>query len=250
MNYEIAIPSFQRQQCLVNKTLAYLKLTDINLRRITVFVADKNELLNYRACLPKDIKTIIGKPTLKAQRKFIRYYYPKGTQIFNLDDDIRGIFKAISPKKLELVKNLHALILEGFSLSQKFNCTLWGMNAVCNPYFMHNKPVSFNLKYIVGAAYGEVINPDTYYDTELEDKEDFERTILHFRKTGRVLRFNDVSFETNYYKEPGGMQVTRTKERVTTSAHYLLSKYPRYCSLNTGKKNQEFTEIKLNNHAH
>jgi hypothetical protein len=79
----------------------------------------------------------------------------------------------------------------------------------------------------------------------LEDKEDFERTIRHFMYSGRVVRFNDYAVLTRYYKEPGGMQVTRTKERVKESAYKLLKQYPQYVSLNVGKRNKEFTEIKL-----
>lgn len=251
MNYKIAIPSYARETTIVEKTLAYLLKTNVALSRVTIFVSSGEEKKLYQKKFGPNnhLDVVVGVPTLKGQRKFIRNYYPKGTCVFSIDDDIKGIYQAHSIKVLKLVTDLNGLIQDGFDVCQKFGATLWGMNAVCNPYFMYGKPLSSNLKYIVGAAYGEIVDPQMYFDTYLEDKEDFERTILHYKASGKVLRFNDVSFETNYYKEPGGMQMTRTKERVTESAHYLLSMYPKYCTLNTKKKNKEFTEIRLLRHG-
>ena len=40
------------------------------------------------------------------------------------------------------------------------------------------------------------------------------------------------------------MQVTRTSDRVTKSAHYLINKYPSLCELNTNKKSAK-TELKF-----
>ena len=47
----------------------------------------------------------------------------------------------------------------------------------------------------------------------IDDKEDYERSIKYYLKDGGVLRFNNVTCRTNCRKEPGGMQVERTKKR-------------------------------------
>ena len=60
-----------------------------------------------------------------------------------------------------------------------------------------------------------------------------------------MLRFNNITCETKCYKEPGGMQVERTKKRIHDSAVYLTEIYPKLCTLNTTKKSG-FTEIRLN----
>jgi hypothetical protein len=78
----------------------------------------------------------------------------------------------------------------------------------------------------------------------IDDKEDYERSIKYYLKDGGVLRFNNVTCRTNCYKEPGGMQVERTKKRIHDSAVYLTKKYPNLCTLNTGKKSG-FTEVRL-----
>lgn len=247
MKYEIAIPSYKRAQILLDKTLKYLcSKTNADIMSITVFVANEAERKEYRKLImtPK-IAIVVGRPTLRAQRNFMRKYYKVGTNVLFMDDDIEGIYQATNAKTLNLVRNINDLCSNAFDMCHQFGVSLWGISAVLNPFFMAGKGISTDLKYIIGACYGEVIRHDKFYDLELEDKEDFERTIKHFIKDGNVIRFNELAPKTNYYKEKGGMQETRTKERVKESALFLLRKYPKYCKLNTGKKNQEFVEIKL-----
>ena len=63
-------------------------------------------------------------------------------------------------------------------------------------------------------------------------------------KDNGLLRFNNVTCDTKCYKEPGGMQVERTKKRIHDSAVYLTKQYPELCTLNTTKKSG-FTEVRL-----
>ena len=78
----------------------------------------------------------------------------------------------------------------------------------------------------------------------IDDKEDYERSIKYYLKDGGVLRFTNVTCRTRCYKEPGGMQINRTKNRIHDSAVYLTQKYPLLCTLNT-KKKSGYTEIRL-----
>lgn len=241
--YKIAIPSYQRVDVFQTKTLAYLKKTNINLDNVYLFVANEKEKEAYAILGLKNI--IVGIETIRAQRNFIRHYFQQGEMIFSLDDDITGIYKAVSVKDLVLVTDLDGLIKKGFELSQKIQTKLWGVSAVKNGFFMYGKKPSHELRYIVGACFGQIIDHDTSLSQTIDDKGDYERSILYYIKFGSVLRFNNIAIETNYYKTTGGMQVTRTKERVKASGMYLLNRYPQYCQRNTSKKNKEFFEIKL-----
>ena len=78
----------------------------------------------------------------------------------------------------------------------------------------------------------------------VDDKEDFERSILYYRMYNGVTRLSFVTAKTNCYTEPGGMQVERTPERIESHARILLKKYPQYCEINTASKKKTF-EIKL-----
>jgi hypothetical protein len=241
--YKIVIPSYQRVDVLRDKTLKYLLNTNININDVYVFVANSKEKEVYSQLPIKNI--IVGVETIRNQRNYIRHYFKQGENIFSIDDDIAGIYRAVTEKKLELLTDLHSLIVKGFDLSDKLKTKLWGVSAVKNSFFMYGKKPTGNLKYIVGACFGQTIDHDKNLNQTIDDKGDYERSILYYKKFGSVLRFNDVAIDTNYYKMKGGMQVTRTKERVKASGLYLLNKYPEYCTINTSKKNKEYFEIKL-----
>lgn len=241
--YKIVIPSFKRVDIFKSKTLSYLQKTNVDFNNVYLFVANEQEKIAYSNLGIKNI--IIGIEGIRNQRNYIRNYFAEGECIFSLDDDISGIYKAVSVKNLELVKDLNSLILKGFELCSKIKTKLWGVSAVKNGFFMYGKQPSANLKYIVGACFGQIIDKDRFLDQTIDDKGDYERSILYYIKFGSVLRFNNIAIETNYYKTQGGMQVTRTKQRVKASGLYLLNKYPNHCVINTSKKNKEFFEIKL-----
>lgn len=243
----IAIPSYKRAETLVKKTLKYL-LQDckIDIQCITVFVANQNEFIEYQNKLPKELKIVIGKETLRGQRNYMDFYYNINDRVLFFDDDIEGLYKKVG-NKTKLFTDLKALYKIGFNECLKHKTALFGVCAVNNGFYMNNK-ISTNLKYIVGCFYGQIITHDKSLSVTLEDKEDFERTILYFNKYKKVIRLNMISPKTNYYDESGGMQITRTEQRVTASAYALIKRYPQYCSLNTTKKS-EHTEIKLNSKA-
>ena len=76
-----------------------------------------------------------------------------------------------------------------------------------------NDYTSTNLVYIIGFMTGVVNNKEAELRT-IDDKEDYERSIKYYLKDNGVLRFNNVTCRTQCYKEPGGMQVERTKQRI------------------------------------
>lgn len=247
MNYKIAIPSYKRAETLCSKTLNYLlEICKVDKTLITVFVANQYEYDEYFKVIPKGIAIIIGKETLRGQRNFMDFYFEKGTKVIFFDDDIEGIYKK-NKNKTHLFTDIITLCKIGFNECFKNSTALFGICAVNNGFYMNNK-ISTNLKYIVGCFYGQIITHDKSLSVSLEDKEDFERTILYFDKYKKVVRLNMFAPKTNYYDEGGGMQITRTEERVTVSALNLIKRYPMYCSLNAKKKSTH-TEIKLNSRA-
>jgi hypothetical protein len=49
---------------------------------------------------------------------------------------------------------------------------------------------------------------------------------------------------SSYYKEAGGMQEERTKQRVEESARWMVKTYPEFTTLNPSKKSG-YMEVKL-----
>lgn len=267
-DYLVAIASYNRPKTLKNKTMNLLQKNNIDPKKVHIFVANNKEKKEYENTLDKNSynKIIVGKKGIKNIRNFMPKYFKEGQKIFYIDDDIYKLFKAYNNDKGKVINkidknydrkynrlreenNLDEIIKQGFDEAKKRGYDNWGIYPIENPYFM--KPtsknpddyISENLTYVIGCFNGVINNRKAEIRT-VDDKEDYERSIKYYMKDGGILRLNNVCVRTYYYKEPGGMQVDRTKKRIHDSAVYLKNKYPELATLNT-KKKSGFTEINL-----
>lgn len=246
--YRIAIPSFRRCATLRQKTLRFLSSCGVDMSRVYVFVADSAEHAAYAPVQQQfGVRLVVGAHTLCGQRGFIQHFFAEGTPVVMCDDDLDALFiktGSNSTQQVATLDDFHHVVSEGFAAMRAAGNKIWGISAVNNGFFM-KFDISFNLKYLVGCFWGCEISHDPALQVTLEDKEDFERTLLYYCAFGSSPRLNWVAPKTNYYTEPGGMQVTRTERRVTESALSLIKRFPGLCHLNTQKKNTKHTEIKL-----
>jgi hypothetical protein len=235
MTYRIAIPSYKRQNRLRDSTLTLLQKHHIQSDLIDVFVADEEERAIYVETLVPGTygQLIVAVPGIRAVRNFIADYYDDGAHVFCIDDDIRDI---ISLNDFDL----KTFIETGFAECEKRGLNLFGIYPVANKFFMRDN-ITTDLRYIIACVMG-MINRKIH--VTLDDKEDYERTILYYLRDGGVLRFNSIAPITRYYREPGGMQITRTKERIHASAVELAERWPHLCQLNL-KKKSGFSEVRL-----
>ena len=245
--YEVAIPSYKRPETLRDKTLAVLKHYRIPSDKITVFVADKEQEKIYKDTLNPGSygKIVVGIRGMGAIRNYITEYYPIGTPIVNIDDDIKGFlqYDESKPRKEKPLVSLLGVMKAGFNECKKAEARLWGVYPVANGFFMKPK-VSTNLRYIIGSFWG-CINPGIKaVKITLDDKEDYQRSILYYKHDDAVVRLNMVAPISSYYKEAGGMQEERTKQRVEESARWLVKEYPEFSVLNPSKKSG-YMEVKL-----
>jgi hypothetical protein len=258
-DYVIAIPSYHRENTLKKKTMRVLQDYKIDPKKIIIFVADKDQEQIYRNALDKSSynKLVVGRPGIKNIRNFMPKYFPEGQHILYMDDDINHIYDTINHgdprdktdnKQIPLV-NLKKLIDNGFNLARKNEIHNWGVYPANNPFFMTakqkcgNSHIGTKLCYIIGFMTGVINNKNAEIRT-IDDKEDYERSIKYYLKDNGLIRFNNITCATRCYKEPGGMQVERTKQRIHDSAVYLTEQYRNLCSLNTSKKSG-YTEIRL-----
>lgn len=258
MNYKIAIPSYKRTETLKNKTLKLLDKYNISPKDIYIFVANSEEKNNYHKVInnKKNLyNLIIGVEGIKNIRNFMSKYFKENEKIFYIDDDISYIYEVKNSidddrknNKLVEIKSLKNVINEGFKLCEKLNITNWGIYPVENPYFMkvknkQNNHISTDLKYVMGGFTG-VINNHKCEIRTVDDKEDYERSIKYYLKDNGIIRLNNICCRTNCYKEKGGMQIERTKQRIHNSALKILKDFPKLCTLNE-KKKSGFTELRL-----
>ena len=98
--YIIVIPSYNRVDIIQVKTLALLRRHGISSTKINIFVANQEEYDLYNKTINKQLynKLIIGVIGLKNQRNFIMKYYPEGTHIVQMDDDLDNIVELVITK--------------------------------------------------------------------------------------------------------------------------------------------------------
>lgn len=235
--WRVAIPSYKRATRLRDTTLELLRKHAVPRERIDVFVADAEEHALYLATLDPATygNLIIAVPGMGAVRNFMTDYYDEGQPILYMDDDIIDLLT------LDPSFNFCYFVNRAFATCIHDRLRLWGIYPVANKFFMRPKTTD-GLNYIVGCFYG-VLNNRSIRVT-LDDKEDFQRTILYFLADGGVLRYGWVAPVTRYYKTPGGMQILRTTQRILESAQYLADTYPDLCRLNLKKKSGH-AEVRL-----
>ena len=247
MKYRIAIPSYKRAQTIKKKTLNYLiNVCKINTKLIDVFVANEKEYKDYKYLKEQGVNIITGVLLLHKQRNFITNYYNENDFIMQLDDDIDSL-KIKKGNKTEILKDLNSIINIGFNECLKNKTKLFGVGAVDNYFFMNNK-ISTNLKLCVGSCFGIIIDKDLSLSLNLEEKEDYERTIKHFIKFKKIVRLNMIATKTTYYSGAGGMVDNRTVEEQNKSALYLCAKYPELIKINK-KRKSKYLELILNSRA-
>lgn len=234
MNYVIAIPSFRRSKILNTKTLTTLYREGIDKEHIFIFV-EESEISDYQTALNENYynKIVTGGKGLIKQHEAIEAFFPEGTHIVRIDDDIDKINMTLSC--FNGIK-LHDFLQLAFHLCIENNAFLWGLYPVNNPFFIIDKPeVNFNLSYICGNFFGfikrnnEQLKLITTVKTNA-NKEDVERTLRYWKCDGIIVRFDRIITQTKYYGTDGGGlgRFNDRLEPMRIATDELLTEFPEY----------------------
>jgi hypothetical protein len=232
VSYKISIPSYKRSVLCNAQTLATLRDNNIAKECIDVFVVESEYDAYKHALNPENYnRLIVGKEGLVHQRNFINRYYPEGTNLVCLDDDIRQIDLQYTE-----YASLDEFFKKAFAQCIAEHVYLFSVNPVYNPFWREKKLAlkRTNLNFCIGAFSGMRVSHDA--DLELKlciegGKEDVERSILHYLKYGRTLVFNRVGFKTKYFGTDGGGLggMTSRISICNEQAMRLCEKYPELC---------------------
>jgi len=229
--WHVAIPTYQRPNTLVAKTMRTLLGGGVDPARITVFVANADEARGYALALaPGSYRQIVvGAHGIHSARNAITAHYPDGARVVEIDDDIRAVKRRVGPKELQPVGDLAHLFDAAFAACARHGARLWGLYPVCNPMFMRTG-YTLDLRAIIGTVCGRVVDK-TQPPLRCAVKVDIERTLLYWRADGRVLRYGDLAPVQNARTEPGGLQTPggRTLAASEAAADYLVRTYPDLC---------------------
>ena len=208
MDYEIAVPSYKRADVLKARTLQTLgRMVDLE-KRLTVFVADKEEEQIYRDTIGDKFKMVVGKKGLIHQRRIASNLYPKDTKILFVDDDLFDLKRLTPDGKLQPFNgSLDDVVEHGFTVCRNFGAKHWGIAAFENAFYMRPH-TSVGLRYICGIFHGCFAGDSVMCGDDrllISSNEDFETTMRSFIKYGSVVRLDWLCPKTKYFA-PGGIQ--------------------------------------------
>ncbi len=163
----------------------------------------------------------------------VRTMYPPGTRVIHMDDDVEAIEENVGGK-LYPAADLNAVFAEGFFSMAAANTELWGLYPVRNAFFMKAENTS-DLKFIWAGFYGFISNPDPDLKTSCKMKDDFERSILYFKKFGAVVRLNRFCCKTKFWTTSGGTAGQDLERLHLADAEYLANTYPQFATLRKKK---------------
>ncbi len=258
MEYVVAIPSHRRSVIFAKRTLKYLRTTNLDLDKITLFLSDEEDTEAYEMW---DLRTVIA-PGKNATDKFnaIHYHYPVGTRVFVMEDDIHNLCYRDdhgTPKRT-WVSDLDGMIVESF---HELEGGLWGINPSDSTHYTTmwtelspTKPdgkkfqFSRKLNIIVAHAFGFVSTQDSELAVSEASKTDYERSCLYFERYGEVLRRFDVGVKTKSYVNDGGMQSDHTRkerrELEDKACDNLVARFPELLDHNFNKESI-FSELRI-----
>lgn len=250
MNYQIAIPSYKRENTIKNKTLKLLESHKIDPNKIFIFVADSDELEKYKKSLentPYKENIVQGVHTIGEQRNFIEGYYNEGEKVLMFDDDIDGVFVK-NKEELDPIKDLEKdFIIKGFELCLEKKSKIFGLYAAANAYFMKHR-IYQKLCYIPGGVFGIIVDHDPFLHRITNHGEDYEYSIRQYIKNNILIRFDDITIKSKFFKEEGGLQTIRTKEYIYNSIKKIQDMFPEYCKMYI-RKSSGNAELRLRDNS-
>jgi len=226
----IAIPSYNRADLITILTLSYLERENYPSSKIFIFVASEAEKAQYVLQVPRHLynQIIIGVLGLKEQRKFISDYFPEGQILIQLDDDVRRI-KMLDPRMtfLDLVNRGVDEITSGVGL--------FGVLPNSDGRKMKQNTTR-HLTHILGSFF--ICRNHKDLVVNISDKEDFERSILYFKRYSAVARYQGAGVDTVYAGTPGGLNTPGRPNRSLSDLSYLMLNYKEFCKTIIKKNNK------------
>lgn len=196
---QFAIPSSNRTDLLAKTTLSLLDTHNIDYDSITIF-CPSNQTTMYEAHFP-DVN-VVGCPEkgIGRTRTFIRKFYPVGTRVIMIDDDIKDI---CSIESRFHQSSLIDYFDECFNIMVEESVRFAGFCPYDNEFYM-KEGYSLNPKYTGGHLILEIIreNPIEVYINHFED---YVANALYYLMDKKLLRFNGTYVKTKYFNPKGGI---------------------------------------------
>lgn len=207
-----------------------------NLKNVFVFVSLEEDVELYSIKYP-EINIIKSPKGVANVDNFITDYFESGQKIVYMNDDLKGLYKVNEFMKFnELTKKqVNQLIEDSFKTMYENNISYGGIYPILNGMFMSGgEEIKFGFCFIQD-PFSFCLN-NKKVKIKISDKSDYEKSILHFKERGAVMRLNRYSMKVENYVKEGGFQ-GRNAETEKRTAEEMLHNYPEYVSGFKTKKN-------------
>ena len=239
---KFAVPSYNRENVFVNKTLKTLIDDNVNFEDIDLFLYGEEQTEKYKKTILEKYDTlpnIITTDILDLGERLnmiLNKHYEEGEEIVLIEDDVRGLCKN------KEIQDIKVFCQNGFNVLKDEKLYLWGISPTDSTMF-NKEGYTTNYKFIIGVLYGIIVRHDTGLNVSITYKQDFERTIKYFIKDGGMVRFNEYYVKTTY-RAQGGLGNDNKNGRIEKeiqACKEMIELYPRYVYQNRKK----IREIKL-----
>ena len=209
MNFVVAIPSYLRAKKLRSQTLDFLSSEKIDPQAITIFVADEDERREYEKVLLPDSygRLVVGNLGLAEQRNFIHSYYPLGTKILFIDDDIKNL-------KWLTYRPLKNFVEEMFMIAEQEGVKLWSIQPASTLLYCKER-VRVGKMFCVGCFYGQVNTADNQIPL-LSACEDKWRSLYRYKTDGATMRYDGCCPNTFYFAKGGLSEYRKLRQHQDT----------------------------------
>ena len=238
MNYEIAIPSYDRPKIIKEKTLSLLHRLGISNNSIKIFLENEEQKKLYEKELGNSYNIIVTNTKgISEKRNYLHsHYYEQSIfdRVLFIDDDIENIMtlNKKNPRVLqELDENSFKTFVEDiFRLTEYEGLSLWGVSTFHNPFFLSYNTTR-TLKQIAGAFQGLCIRRDRdLIHCDIDHMEDSQFSLEYFLRDGGVVRSSHICLITKYFEEQGGIAGSlggnaARKATMEPNALYLKERY-------------------------
>ena len=195
---KFVIPSYQRPQGLLNKTLKYLDFMNIDRSDVYIFIREDDKFIEEYMSIPSVNVVPIDIKGIGETHNYITHHFDEGEFIVEIDDDLEYIVD----QERKQIEDFRGMCEEMKEKMEFVGCSYGGTYAVCNPMFMSKcDQYTTDLRYCLGCLRFRFIRKDIKLETNFS--EDFENCILHFLRDGKILKNNWIAPKTKNYSIAG-----------------------------------------------
>lgn len=235
IDVRVGIPSRGRHDTISEKTLRMLAECNVSPDNVRVFVPC-DELADYDRYVDRGLcaEVLPGGMTQSENRNAVMRYFPEGTPVVQMDDDVSALVRRVNDKTSEPIRDLAQFFSFAFRSTAAVG-GLWGVYPVLNPMFMQDT-VTSDLRFCIGQCFGVINSHADHNMTVLNAKNDYERTLRWWDHDGAVTRFNYVAAKSSMYGR-GGLQSAGIDRRQLNrdAVRFLRRQWPQYVTVKQNK---------------